>query len=96
MLKYLFFIVLISTYILGDSKTIVFAPLPTKDTQELHTQFLPLVDFLEKKLNVKIKIDYNSDYEKLLAKFINKDMNMLLLWLILKTAKVKFRTLALL
>ncbi len=90
MLKYLFFIVLISTYILGDSKTIVFAPLPTKDTQELHTQFLPLVDFLEKKLNVKIKIDYNSDYEKLL------DMNMLLLWLILKTAKVKFRTLALL
>ena len=75
MLKYLFFIVLISTYILGDSKTIVFAPLPTKDAQELHTQFLPLVDFLEKKLNVKIKIDYNSDYEKLLAKFINKEID---------------------
>ena len=66
---------MISTYILGDSKTIVFAPLPTKDTQELHTQFLPLVDFLEKKLNVKIKIDYNSDYEKLLAKFIIKEID---------------------
>lgn len=71
MFRFVILLVLFPLYLLSDMKTLIFAPLPTKDIKTIHTQFLPMTRYLEKKLNVKIKIDYNSSYDTLLEKFIS-------------------------
>lgn len=71
MFRFVILLVFLPLYLLGDIKTLIFAPLATKDIKTIHTQFLPMTRYLEKKLNVKIKIDYNSSYDTLLEKFIS-------------------------
>ncbi len=71
MFKFIILILIFPLFLFGDIKTLIFAPLATKDIKTIHAQFLPMTRYLEKKLNVKIKIDYNSSYDTLLEKFIN-------------------------
>lgn len=71
MSKVITLLMIISSYLFSDIKTLVFAPLATKDIKSIYTQFLPMTKYLEKKLNVKIEIDYNDSYDILLEKFIN-------------------------
>ena len=71
MIKFIYLLIFLPLYLLSDSRTLIFAPLPIKDIGDMHTQFLPVIQYLEKKLNVKIKMDYNSDYDTLLEKFIS-------------------------
>ena len=75
MFKVVLLLVFISSSLLSDIKTLVFAPLATKDIKSIHTQFLPMTNYLEKKLKIKIKIDYNSSYDNLLEKFINGEID---------------------
>ena len=76
MIKFIYLLIFLPLYLLSDSRTLIFAPLPIKDIGDMHTQFLPVIQYLEKKLNVKIKMDYNSDYNTLLEKFINGKIDM--------------------
>ena len=77
MFKFIFFFLsLIPLYLFSETKTLTFAPLVTEDVEEINTQFLPMIKYLEKKLNVNIQIDYNSDYNTLLEKFINGKIDM--------------------
>jgi phosphonate transport system substrate-binding protein len=71
MFKFIFLLSLIPLYLFSDTRTLIFAPLPTKDIEDINTQFFPMIKYLEKKLNVKIQMDYNDDYDTLLEKFIN-------------------------
>ena len=75
MLRFIFLLIIFPLYLLSNPRTIVFAPLPTKDIEDLYTQFLPMIKYLEKNLNVKIKIDYNNNYDTLLEKFINGEID---------------------
>lgn len=61
---------LISFQVVKAKETLTFAPLPLEDIKTIHTQFSPMIRYLEKKLNVKIKIDYNNSYDSILDKFI--------------------------
>lgn len=76
MFKFIFLLSLFHLYLFSETRTLIFAPLITKDIEEINTQFLPMIKYLEKKLNVKIQIDYNSDYDALLEKFINGKIDM--------------------
>ena len=71
MFKFIFLLSLFHLYLFSETRTLTFAPLVTKDIEEINTQFLPMIKYLEKKLDVKIQIDYNSDYDALLEMFIN-------------------------
>ena len=71
MFKFIFLLSLFPLYLFSETRTLTFAPLVKKDIEEINTQFLPMIKYLEKKLDVKIQIDYNSDYDALLEKFIN-------------------------
>ena len=71
MFKFIFLLSLFPLYLFSETRALTFAPLVTKDIEEINTQFLPMIKYLEKKLDVKIQIDYNSDYDALLEKFIN-------------------------
>ena len=71
MFKIAILLVFISSFLFSDIKTLVFAPLATKDIKSIHMQFLPMIRYLEKNLGVKIKIDYNSSYDTLLEKIIS-------------------------
>ncbi|WP_368031372.1 PhnD/SsuA/transferrin family substrate-binding protein [Arcobacter sp. s6] len=71
MFKFVFLLILLPLYLLSETKTLIFAPLATKDIEDINTQFLPMIKYLEKKLNVKIQMDYNNDYDTLLEKFMN-------------------------
>lgn len=71
MCKFIILLILLSSYLFSDNKTIVFAPLPMKDKKTIYNQFSPMIKYLENKLNSKIKLDYNSSYEQILKKFID-------------------------
>ena len=71
MVKLIFLLIFFPLYLLSETKTIVFAPLATKNLEEINTQFLPMTKYLEKQLNIKIKIEFINDYDTLLEKFIN-------------------------
>jgi phosphonate transport system substrate-binding protein len=75
MFKFIFLLSLVPLYLFSDTRTLIFAPLATKDIEDINTQFLPMIKYLEKKLNVKIKMDYNSDYDTLLEKFISGEID---------------------
>lgn len=70
MFRLIILLALFPFYLLSDNKTIVFAPLPMKDIKTIHSQFSPMIRYLEKKLNRKIRIDYNNSYDEILKKFI--------------------------
>ncbi|PLY04677.1 MAG: ABC transporter substrate-binding protein [Arcobacter sp.] len=70
MFKFIILLIFLPFYLFCDNKTLIFAPLPVKDIKAIHTQFSPMINYLEKKLNVKIKIDYNTSYDEILNKFI--------------------------
>lgn len=64
------FLFLFSFQVLNAKKVLTFAPLPLKDIKTIHTQFSPMIRYLEKKLHTKINIDYNDSYDSILKKFI--------------------------
>ena len=66
MFKFIFLLSLFPLYLFSETRTLTFAPLVTKDIEEINTQFLPMIKYLEKKLDVKIQIDYNLDFEKII------------------------------
>lgn len=68
-IKIFIFYFLFTGLIFADNKTLVFAPLPLKDIKSIHTQFSPMIRYLQKKLKTKIKIDYNTSYDEILRKF---------------------------
>lgn len=70
MFKVVILLILLYSTVLSDNKTIIFAPLALKDIKTIHSQFSPMIKYLENKLNRKIKIDYNANYNELLKKFI--------------------------
>lgn len=67
MLKILLLFSLISSLFSKD--ILVFAPLPTKDIKTIHQRLLPTIKYLEKKLNLKIQMDYNPSYADTIKKF---------------------------
>ena len=69
MYRFIIFFMFFSLSLFSDNKTLIFAPLPMKDVKSIQSQFLPMLKYLEKKLNLKIKIDYNDTYDELLKKF---------------------------
>ena len=75
MFKFIILLMFMPLYLLSNDRTLIFAPLPMKDIQTTYTQFSPLVRFLEQKLNTKIKIDYNKNYDQILKKFVNKEID---------------------
>lgn len=63
------YFILFPLYLFADSKTLIFSPLPMKDTKTIHFQFLPMIRYLEKKLKIEIKIDHNNTYDEIIKKF---------------------------
>ncbi|MDM8545719.1 PhnD/SsuA/transferrin family substrate-binding protein [Candidatus Venteria ishoeyi] len=53
-----------------------FAPLPMENTKVVIKQFKPMLDYLEKELNVKIQIVYQENYTKILEKFQSSEIDM--------------------
>jgi len=53
----------------------VFAPLPTENRKTVITQFYPMVKYLEKVLNIEIKIDYNDNYHDIIQKIKQGDID---------------------
>ncbi len=70
MYKFIFLSILLCSNLLSDNKTIIFAPLASKNIKSIHNQFSPMIKYLEKKLKREIKIDYNRSYDEILKKFI--------------------------
>lgn len=70
MLKY-FYITLISLLLsFAQAKDVLtFAPLPMESVETVYTQFFPMVNYLEKKLNKKIEIIYDTKYNDILNQF---------------------------
>ena len=66
-IKIILLFALLST--LQAKDTIVFAPLPMENIKTVFTQFNPMIDYLSKKLNKKIILDYNTNYADILKKF---------------------------
>lgn len=58
-------------YCLNAKKILIFAPLPMKDIDSIYSQFSPMIKYLEKSLNVQVKIDHNNSYDVILQKFID-------------------------
>lgn len=67
---YLFFTLTIGGSIAYAKDTIVFAPLPLEDTKTIHLKFMPIIKYLEKKMQKKIVLDYNQNYNEILKKFM--------------------------
>ena len=59
----------ITPVLLLSNKVLTFSPLPMKDIQTIYLQFSPMIKYLEKKLNSKIKIDHSTSYDEVLDKF---------------------------
>lgn len=75
--KLCLFFVLITSYCLAqESRTIVFSPLPTKSSFQVMKDFLPLTSYLEKKLDVKIKFEYKTNYKDILTGIKNGSIDM--------------------
>ena len=64
-------LILLPMYLLSDNKPIIFAPLMTENVENIYTHFFPTIKYLEKKLNRKIELDYNTNYEELIKKFVD-------------------------
>ena len=52
MFKFIFLLSLFPLYLFSETRTLTFAPLVTKDIEEINTQFLPMIKYL-KKLYIK-------------------------------------------
>ena len=75
MFRYLVLLFFIPLYIFCESKILVFAPLPMEDVKTTYLQFSPLAKYLEKQLDLKIKIDYNTSYDEVLKKFVEEKID---------------------
>lgn len=54
---------------LAQGTTLYFAPLPMEQPEEVVKQFKPMLDYLEKRLGVKIAIRYSTSYADILEQF---------------------------
>jgi len=70
MLRAIIFILLFNSFLFSFDRNLIFAPLPLEDKKTMYLRFSPMLDVLEKKLNTKIDINYNSSYDEILEKFI--------------------------
>ena len=54
-----------------ESKTIYFTPLPMKNEKKIIEEFLPLIDYMQERLSLKIKFNYKKDYNNILKGFMD-------------------------
>lgn len=52
-----------------QAETLVFAPLPMKQPEEVVKHFKPMLSYLEQTLGITIEVDYSSSYQEILDKF---------------------------
>ncbi|NCC55533.1 MAG: hypothetical protein EOM11_08665 [Erysipelotrichia bacterium] len=65
---------LFSSLVARDSFT--FALLPTEDRQAIYNDFYPMVKYLEKKLNISIKIVYDDNYAEIIKKIVGGEVDL--------------------
>jgi len=53
----------------AQPETLYFAPLPMEQPEEVVKQFKPMLNFLEKRLGVRIEIRYSTSYAEILERF---------------------------
>ncbi len=63
------FLLLSSAPVAAAERTVVFAALPTETPEIVLKEIRPLLDWLEKKLSVKFRVEYSASHEELLEKF---------------------------
>ena len=66
--KFLLFFSFIITFAHAKD-TINFAPLPLTNKKNIYEQFYPFINYLEKKLDVKINLIYSESYNNIIKKF---------------------------
>lgn len=69
--KLLFSIMLLTSLNATESRTISFAPLPMTSEKKTIQEFLPLVDYMQTHLHLKIKFNYKKDYNDILNGFMD-------------------------
>ena len=60
---------------LFSSDVIKIAPLPMVKSQRLLNQYIPMLRYLEKKTNLKFEIVYVSDYDQIIQKLIDSEID---------------------
>lgn len=60
----------------AQAETLVFAPLPMKQPEEIVKHFKPMLAYLEQTLGMTIQVDYSSSYEDILKKFRSGKLDM--------------------
>jgi phosphonate transport system substrate-binding protein len=68
MLRYIFLLTAIVTIGVAKVQTINFAPLPMVKSQKLLEQYTPMLEYLENRLDIKFNIVYVSNYDDILKK----------------------------
>ncbi|MEA2027420.1 MAG: PhnD/SsuA/transferrin family substrate-binding protein [Campylobacterota bacterium] len=69
MVKYLIIFILFTSQLFTNNlQKVNFAPLPMVKSQKLIEQYMPMLHYLEKKLNIKFNIIYARDYDTLIDK----------------------------
>lgn len=53
----------------AQPETLYFAPLPMEQSEEVVKQFKPMLNFLEKRMGVRIEIRYSTSYAEILERF---------------------------
>ena len=53
----------------AENRTLVFAPLPMEAPEIVVSQWKPLLNYLESKLGLRLRIEYSKNYEEILEKF---------------------------
>lgn len=60
----------------GSKRTLYFSPLPIKNEKKVIEEFLPLIEYMQKNLSVKIKFNYKKDYNDILKGFMDGSVDM--------------------
>lgn len=71
----IFFLCILIISNLFSKDVVVFAPLPMVDSKSVYDDFYFIVKFLEKKLGKKIIFFYSDNYDEILKKFKNKEID---------------------
>ncbi|KIM10896.1 MAG: hypothetical protein KU38_06980 [Sulfurovum sp. FS08-3] len=79
MLRYFWFIFLVCTAMAQTPQMVRFAPLPMVKSQKLLEQYLPMLGYLESKIDVKFEIIYTQNYADLIDKLGNGIVDIALL-----------------
>ena len=74
-MKNIFIIIISILSSLFSADVIKIAPLPMVKSQKLLNQYIPMLKYLEKKTKLKYEIVYVGDYDKLIQKLINSEID---------------------